>query len=141
MMRIHFNLKSFSVLFFALYILNPYSTLGPLGFLLLPFLLVPFLARFSFFKRELLVFPLLLIFISGVGVFSSFLHGIGQFGHLKVAISILVYIFLAYAFFYVFGKRFLFNDVVFFSLIAIVLNSAFKLFSLLFVALRKGFLF
>lgn len=60
-----------------------------------------------------------------IGVFSSFIHGIGQFVHFKVAGSILVYIFMAYAIFLISRHKGIdFNGLVYLCLLVVVLNSA-----------------
>lgn len=59
-----------------------------------------------------------------VGVLSAFLHGIGQFDHLKAALSIYIYIYTGFALFVFFRSAGIaLEDVVFYSFLAVTLNS------------------
>ncbi len=116
--------KLYILLFSMVYILNPYTILGPLALTLLPLAITPFLYRFKYLETESLAFPVLLVLLSLVGVFSSYWHGIGQLVHLKVSISVLIYIFLAYSAFVVaISRSFTFSDLVYVCLIVVFLNS------------------
>lgn len=135
-------LTHFFVVF--VFVLNPYTVIGPLSYLLFPLLIYPLLDKCRLLSYGSFFFLLMLVFISLVGVFSSFLHNIGQFVHLKVAISIVFYFVFAYAIFLLFNRNGLgFNDLVFLILLAIVLNSAVVVMQVVYPGFRfliEGFL-
>lgn len=137
---------NYFIIFFVIFILvlNPYTVLGPLAYFLLPPLVLPLLDRFRLLSLDSFFFLLALVFISLVGVFSSFLHNIGQFVHLKVAVSIVFYSLFSYALFLIFKKKGLdFNDLVFLVLLAIVVNSSVIMLQVLYPDFRsmiEGFL-
>src|SRR5690606_11235624 len=104
---------------------NPYSVVGPLAYFMLPILILPLLDRFRLLSFDSFFLLLALVIISLVGVFSSFLHNIGQFVHFKVAVSIVFYLLFSYAIFLIFKKNgFNFNDLVLLVLLAVVVNSS-----------------
>lgn len=125
-------------------VLNPYSVVGPLAYFLFPILIYPLLDKCRLLSFDSFFLLLLLVFISFLGVFSSFLHNIGQFVHLKVAISIVFYLFVTYAVFLIFEKKdFDFNDLVFLILLTVVVNSSIIICQVLdpgFRSLIEGFL-
>lgn len=127
-----------------LMILNPYTIAGPLGFFLLPLLVYPLIDGYRLLRFDVFFLLLLLIFISLVGVFSSFLHNIGQFLHLKVAVSIVFYLLFSYAILLIFKKKgFDFNDLVLLVLLAVVVNSSVIILQVLYPGFRsiiEGFL-
>ncbi len=98
---------NYFILFFVIFILvlNPYAVVGPLAYFLLPLLILPLLDRLRLISYDSFFLLLALVFISSVGVFSSFLHNIGQILHFKVAISIVFYLFFSYAIFLIFKKK------------------------------------
>lgn len=122
-------LKVLCLFFSFVLILNPYTKFLPLAYLLFPLLVVTIYTRFYLISNEVFFASLVFLMISMVGVVSSFLHGIGQFIHLKVALSIIIYILLAhslYVFFTYYGLTF--NDFVYIILISIFINSSIILF-------------
>lgn len=134
------------ILFFIVFVLvfNPYTIIGPLAYCLFPLIVCPLLSKLRLFTYDSFFLLLALVFISSVGVFSSFLHNIGQFVHLKVAVSIVFYLFFSYAIFLIFKKSGLvFNDLVFLILFAVVVNSLIIIFQVLYPSFRsliEGFL-
>ncbi len=137
----------FWILFFLLtflIVLNPYTVIGPLGYFLLPVLAFPLLDKCKLFKFDTFFLLLCIVLISFVGVYSSVLHGIDQFIHLKVSLSIVIYVLFAYGIFIMFNKRsFDFNDLVLVVFFSIVLNSAVIIVQVLYPSFRtfvEGFL-
>ena len=134
------------ILFFFVFVLvlNPYAVVGPLAYFLFPILIYPLLDKCRLLSFDSFFLLLALVFISFLGVFSSFLHNIGQFVHLKVAISIVFYLFFTYAVFLIFKKKgFDFNDLVLLILLTVVVNSSIIIFQVLdpeFRSLIEGFL-
>ncbi|MBW3226014.1 hypothetical protein [Marinobacter adhaerens] len=125
-MSVHgfFLKKVILIIILSLLILNPYTIFGALAFALLPIVFVSFFKRFRGLGFDTLLIILGLILISAVGVFSSFFHDIGQFVHLKVSMSIAVYIFISHGLFFLFLKGgFEFNDFVHCLLLVVSLNS------------------
>lgn len=121
-----------------LFILNPYTKIGPLGYFLFPLLVLSFLDRLRLIGTDTLFILFFLIFLSFVGVFSSFVHGIGQFIHFKVAVSILVYVFSSYGIFLIARNGTInFNGVVYLCLLVIVLNSSIILIQVYWSAFRN----
>lgn len=127
-----------------LMILNPYTIVGPLGYILLPLLVYPLMDGYRLLRFDVVFLLILLVFISLVGVFSSFLHNIGQFVHLKAAVSIVFYLLFSYAIFLIFKKKgFDFNDLVLLVLLAVVVNSSVIILQVLYPGFRtivEGFL-
>lgn len=118
-------------------ILNPYTIVGPLAYFLIPLLAVPFLYGFRYIRIDTIVLSLSLIAISCIGVFSSFLNGIGQFVHLKVALSIFVYILLAYSISIMCSRvGYDFNGLIYVSLLVAVINSSIILVQVVFPPFR-----
>lgn len=97
--------KCLLVFVFFLLILNPYTIYGNLAYLVIPFLIYGIKFKFRGLDKSILFLSALMIIISLFGVLVSFANGIGQFVHLKVAISILIYILLACSIFYFFIAR------------------------------------
>jgi hypothetical protein len=109
----------------ALLILNPYTVFGPLGYYTaLPFIGLSFLNKFKHLKKTVLYLFLVCIVISFIGSISSILHGIPQFGHPKVAISILLYFLVGIGLFNAFGRRTGVDEFLIACLCIGVLNSA-----------------
>lgn len=137
---------NYLTLFFVILVLvlNPYIVVGPLAYFLLPLVIFPLLDRFRLLSLDSFFLLLALVFISLVGVFSSFLHNIGQFVHLKVAVSIVLYLLFSYAIFLIFKKKgFDFNDLVFLVLLVVVVNSSVIILQVLYPGFRtivEGFL-
>lgn len=137
---------NYFILFFIVFlmIMNPYTVIGPIGYFLLPILLFPLMDGCKLIRFDVFFLLLFLVFISFVGVFSSFLHNIGQFVHLKVAISIVVYLFFSYAIFIIFKKNgFVFNDLALLILLSVVVNSSVIILQVLYPDFRsmiEGFL-
>lgn len=118
-------------------VLNPYTKLLPLAYFLIPLLAVSVYTRFKLIGGELIFVSFILIMISIVGVTSSFLHGIGQFVHLKVAFSIILYFLLAHSFYVVstyYGITF--NEFVYVILLSVLFNSSVILFQVYIPGLR-----
>ncbi|WP_084977032.1 hypothetical protein [Plesiomonas shigelloides] len=140
-LKINYLINFFVVFVF---VLNPYTVIGPLSYFLFPLLIYPLLDKCRLLSYGSFFLLLTLVFISLVGVFSSFLHNIGQFVHLKVAISIVFYFAFAYAIFLLFNRNGLsFNDLVFLILLAVVLNSAVVVMQVVYPGFRsliEGFL-
>lgn len=121
--KIHVRFLIFSLL--SLIILNPYTILGPLGYFLLPLMVLPCFDKIKLLGTDTLFLLFFIVFLSLIGVFSSFLHGIGQFVHFKVSVSIFAYVFMAYAIFLIAKRNSIdFDSLVYFCLLAVVLNSA-----------------
>lgn len=106
-------------------ILNPYTIFGPFAyFVAIPFLLYSFINCFKYFDKKILLIFLIMIFISFIGVLSSYIHGIEQYEHLKVSISIPLYVLIGYGLYLVSYKNNIsFNDICFIALLAIFFNS------------------
>ena len=124
-MASNFSLFRFFIfLLLFIFILNPYTVVGPLAYFILPLIIIPFYMRMRFVGADTLILIYFLIGISLIGVISSFMHGIGQFSHFKVAVSLLAYIFLSYSIFMISRRCGLcFNDLVYLSLLVVFLNS------------------
>lgn len=112
-------------LFIGIFILNPYTIIGPLAYYCtLPFFAYSILKHKHDFDKDTILIVFAMIFISLIGVTSSFFHGIGQFEHLKVTVSILVYVIVGFGLYFSFNKQGLnFDDLVYISLMAIFFNS------------------
>jgi hypothetical protein len=105
--------------------LNPYTKFGPLAYFFLPLLVLPFVDRLRVIGGDTLFFSFVMVFLSLIGVFSSFVHGIEQFIQFKVAISIFIYILMAYAVFMLAKRAALnFNDLVYQCLLVVIFNSS-----------------
>ena len=104
----------FLVVVFVFVVLNPYTIFGNMAyFAIIPFILVGATDRFRYLAAENFFLVGLMLLISMVGVFVSFVNNIGQFVHLKVAISLLIYLLVAHGVFTFFSRRgFKFNDFV-----------------------------
>src|SRR5690606_8897431 len=128
----------FIFLFLIFLILNPYTLIGPLGyFFVIPFFFYSILSWGRYFDKTLIFLVFLMIFVSFVGVFSSLVHGIGQFEHLKVSFSVLVYVVTGSGLYFLFkriGRGF--DDLVYLSLLAISFNSVVILTEVLFPFVR-----
>jgi hypothetical protein len=134
---VRFYLLSVFFIFIFVFIFNPYTKVTALSYLLLPISIFSFVCRFKYIGFELVLFSILFVVISLVGVISSFHHGIGQFVHLKVSLSIFFYILILYPVSLYFYKRgFSFNDLVYFALLAVAFNSALILSEVLFPFVR-----
>jgi hypothetical protein len=137
---------NYFTLFFVILILvlNSYTVVGPLAYFLLPLIILPLLDRFRLLSFDSFFLLLALVFISLVGVFSSFLNNIGQFVHFKVAISIAIYLLFSYAIFLIFNRKgFDFNDLVLLILLVAVVNSSVIILQVLYPDFRsiiEGFL-
>lgn len=137
---------NYFTLFFVILILvlNSYTVVGPLAYFLLPLIILPLLDRFRLLSFDSFFLLLALVFISLVGVFSSFLNNIGQFVHFKVAVSIVFYLLFSYAIFIIIKKKGLdFNDLVLLVLLAVVVNSSVIILQVLYPGFRtivEGFL-
>lgn len=121
------KLLSFSLLSLLLVfsILNPYTVFGPIAyFLIFPFFIYSVLNWYKFFDLKILIILLVMIFISVIGVLSSYIHGIEQYEHLKISLSLLFYIIVGFGL-YFFSKKnnISFNDIVYIILLAVFLNS------------------
>jgi hypothetical protein len=116
--------KLFLVIVFILMILNPYTLFGNLGyFIAVPFLLISVFSRFRYLAVDFFSIIFVMALIAMVGVIVSFTNNIGQFNHLKVVFSLLVYVLMAHGVFIYFRKRSLdFNDFVYCALLAIGFN-------------------
>src|SRR5690554_6877430 len=130
--------KALFFLFLLALILNPYTVIGPLGyFLVLPFVSYSVFRYGRYFDKETVFLAFIMIFISFVGVLSSFAHGIGQLEHLKVSISILIYLIAGFGLYFVFRERGMgFDDVVYIALLVICFNSFFILLEVVFPIVR-----
>lgn len=127
-----------------LIVLNPYTILGPLGYFLLPLLSLPLLDKFRLLKVDTFFLLIVMVFISLVGVLSSFVHDIEQFVHLKVSLSVVGYVLFGYVFFLI-SRRwgFNFNHLAFVILMVVVVNSSVILVQVIFDPFRvfiEGFL-
>lgn len=132
-----FFIRFFLFFLLLIFVLNPYTKIGPLGFFLIPLVFVPILTGFKAINFDVVFLCFLLILISLVGVFSSFLHGIDQFVHFKVSASIAIYVLLAYAFFYISIRCGVgFDGLVRLVLFVVVLNSIVILIQVLFPPVR-----
>lgn len=121
-----------------LFIFNPYTVFGNLGIILLPIVLLSFLNGFKGLSLEVIGVSFVLILISMVGVFSSFVHDIGQFVHLKVSFSLIVYIFLAHSLYILFCREgFEFNDFIHCVLLTSSFNSLIIIFEVYFPDFRQ----
>ena len=125
-------------LIILLFIFNPYTVFGNLGAFLLPIILLSFLSGFKGLGLEVIGVSFVLILISMVGVFSSFVHDIGQFVHLKVSFSLVVYIFLAHSLYTLFCRGgFEFNDFIHCILLASSFNSLVIIFEVYYPGFRQ----
>lgn len=130
--------KAICFIFVLLFVFNPYTIIGPLAFFLIPLVLASFVSRFKGLDLELIIIPFFLILISMIGVLSSFFHDIGQFVHLKVSVSVFVYILLAHSAYVLFFKGgFKFNDFLHCVLLASSFNSLLIIFEVYFPSLRQ----
>lgn len=133
------------VIVFMLVILNPYTIFGNMAyFAVIPFLLISVVSRFKYLSADAFFLLGLMVLISMVGVFVSFVNNIGQFVHLKVAVSLLVYLLVAHGVF-IFGNRrgFEFNDFVYCAMLAVVINGLVIVVEVFFPVVRsaiEGFL-
>jgi len=116
--------KLLLVTVFLLMILNPYTLFGNLAYLIaVPFILLSVIRKFRYLDVNTFSIIGVMVAIAMVGVVVSFLNNIGQFTHLKVAISLLAYVLMAHGVFIYFNKRsFEFNDFVYCALLAVVIN-------------------
>lgn len=104
-------------------ILNPYSLVGPLGYYVaLPFAGLAVLAGGRGFPSGVFFCFLACIGIAIVGVFSSAIHDITQFEHLKVALSISVYYLVGVGVFITFRRRVTFDEFLLCALYVGVVN-------------------
>ncbi len=147
MTAVFFDIKKFFVFVFVfLFILNPYTEIGPLAYFLIPILFFLFLFWFRYVDFEVIFLSMFLVVLSMIGVFSSIFHGIFQLAHLKVSLSILVYvIFSQFIFLSARFKKFhlSFNDLVSFCLCVVLINSLVILLQVLLPEFRffmEGFL-
>lgn len=109
----------------VLLILNPYTIIGPVGYYAaLPIAGLAITRGMKSFENKVFYCFCIFVFISLIGVASSILHGITQFEHLKVAISVFIYYLTGIGIFVAYKKRLDINDLLLFSLIAGTLNSA-----------------
>ncbi|WP_286220276.1 hypothetical protein [Marinobacter apostichopi] len=122
-----------------LFILNPYTIYGPLGLAVLPVIFVCFFSKYSRPSVDLVLICFALILISMIGVFSSYIHGIGQFLHFKVAASLAMYVLISHALFFLFLKDgFRFNDFLHCALLISVLNSLVVILEVFFPVFRQA---
>lgn len=121
---------SFVFLFLFFVILNPYTFFGPISYyFMIPFFLYVILTWYNFFDTKIIFIVFLMIFISLIGVFSSYLHGIPQYEHLKVSVSLFVYLVVGFGlYFFSVNRGIEFNKIIFMILISILLNSIIILF-------------
>lgn len=142
MQSIHFGHinKIILVFIFVLMILNPYTVVGNLSYVVVvPFLLISMVIRFRYLSVNTFFFLGVMAVIAMVGVFVSFTNNIGQFTHLKVAISLLIYVLVAQGVFIYFSKRsFEFNDFVYCALLAVVINGMVILVEVFFPSIRNA---
>lgn len=133
-----FSKKLILCLILLLFILNPYTVFGNLGLFLMPLILVPFLKGFKGLNLDVLILSLVFVAIAMVGVLSSFVHGIGQFVHLKVALSLVIYILMAHGLYYLFcNDGFDFNEFLHCVLIVASFNSLVIIFEVYFPSFRQ----
>lgn len=137
--------KLFLVIVFMLVVLNPYTVFGNMAyFAMIPLLLISVFSRFKYLSADAFFLLGLMVLISMVGVFVSFVNNIGQFVHLKVAVSLCVYFLVAHGVFVFFGKRgFGFNDFIYCALLAVVVNGLIIIVEVYFPVVRdviEGFL-
>src|SRR5690554_6695214 len=93
-------------LFLLVLILNPYTIIGPLGyFCVLPFVGYSVVRYGRYFDKESVFLVLIMVLISIVGVLSSFVHGIEQLEHLKVSLSIVIYLIAGFGLYFVCRER------------------------------------
>lgn len=117
--------KSILFLLLVISIFNPYTPIGPLAY----FFVIPTIVLAAFMNLKALAtrasyLVFILIAISGVGVASSYLHGIDQIEHFKVALSLLIYISFGSSIYIIFGKKNItLDDLVLYSFLAVTLNS------------------
>lgn len=137
---IRFYLISFVFfVFIFIFIFNPYTKIVALSYFFLPISLLSFVYRFKFLGFEPLLFSVLFIVISLIGVVSSFHHDIGQFIHLKISLSVLFYILIVYPVsLFLYKRGFSFNDVLYFILLAVLFNSFFILLEVQFPPVRDA---
>jgi len=135
----HIN-KIILVIVFILMILNPYTLIGNLSFLIVvPFVLISMFSNFRYLDVNTFFILGVMAVIAMVGVFVSFTNNIGQFTHLKVAISLLIYVLVAQGVFIYFSKRsFEFNDFVYCALLAVVINGLVVLVEVFFPSVRDA---
>lgn len=106
-----------------LLVLNPYTIVGPLGYYVaLPFLSWVVICGMKIFDKNIYFCFFICFGISVVGVFSSILHDIAQFEHLKVTISIAIYYSIGISLFTVFGRKIDIDDFLLAALYVGVLN-------------------
>jgi len=124
------NSISYVFLFLFFVILNPYTFLGPISYyFVIPFFLYVILTWCKFFDKKIIFIVFLMIFISLIGVFSSYLHGIPQYEHLKVSVSLFIYLVVGFGlYFFSINRGIEFNQIIFMILISILLNSIIILF-------------
>jgi hypothetical protein len=128
-----------------LVILNPYTIFGNMAhFAMIPFILISVVSGFGYLNADAFFLLGLMVLISTVGVFVSFVKNIGQFVYLKVVVSLLIYLLVVHGIF-IFGNRrgFEFNDFVYCAVSAVVINGLVIIFEVFFPAVRsaiEGFL-
>lgn len=111
-------------LFGVIFILNPYTKLLPLSYLLLPLVISALRYNFKFISLDIFFSFLAMIGISLIGVLSSIYSDIFQIAHLRVTISLFFSFLIAYTaliHFYQKGKAV--NDVIYISLLVLTFNS------------------
>lgn len=121
-------------------ILNPYTLIGNLAyFIAVPFILISVISRFRYLDVNIFSIIGMMAVIAMVGVFVSFTNNIAQFSHLKVVVSLLVYVLMAHGVFIYFNKRsFEFNDFVYCALLALVFNGVVVIVEVLFPGVRDA---
>lgn len=123
-MPLNYLNRLFLVIVFMVMVLNPYTVFGNMAYYaVIPFLLVSVVGRFRYLSADAFFLIGLMILISMVGVFVSFINNIGQFVHLKVAVSLFIYFLVAHGVYSFFSRRgFVFNDFIYYALLAVVIN-------------------
>ena len=130
--------KLFLSVVLLLFVLNPYSQFGPLGAIVLTGFIFYFFIRCRRVDLELVLILFSLVIISMIGVFSSFVHDIPQFVHLKVAVSLAMYVLFAHGLFvFLLRNGLSFNDVVYCALLISVLNCLIIIFEVFFPSFRQ----
>lgn len=121
-----FNFKIYPFFLFAfVLILNPYTQFFKLSDLIvLPFFLYVFAKYFKCFDSRILYSGLILLFVSVIGVLSSLYHDIFQLEHLKVSVSIFIYLVVGSGLAMIFHKNHWgLNEFLLLVLLVVFLNS------------------
>lgn len=125
-------------IFVLIFVLNPYTYIGPLaGFFVLPFFFYVLIKKNYTIDRSIFLASTVFIVISYVGVMSSLYHNIFQLEHLKVSLSIFIYLIVGFGFGTIFIKKnWPLNYFLYLCVLVVFLNSIIILLEVIYPGLR-----